>query len=85
MHIVIMGRRYLLRDVPNLGERGECDSPRLPRKEIRIRSTLSGEERLEVILHELMHAAAWDFDEEFVEKFGADVARILTRLGYKGD
>jgi hypothetical protein len=44
---------------------------------------LRGEERLEVILHELIHAADWRLDESFVEPFAADAAAALVRLGYR--
>ena len=46
-------------------------------------SALHGEERLEVLLHELVHAAGWHIDEAFVERFASDAARALWRLGYR--
>jgi len=64
------------------GQRGECQ-----RKKgewvIRVRKDLEGEEELEVLLHEFMHAAYWDHDEEFVEEVAADLAKLLWRLGYR--
>jgi hypothetical protein len=44
---------------------------------------LQGEEKLEVVIHELVHAAGWHIDEEFTEIFAKDVARVLWRLGYR--
>lgn len=79
----ILGKVWRLRFSPNLANRGDCDPPHQPGKEIRVSSTLRGEELLEVLLHELVHAAGWHLDESFVERFAADVARALWRLGYR--
>lgn len=67
-----------------LGHRdyGACDAPDQPGKRIRIRSTLRGEKRLEIVIHELLHAASWQSSEEWVEQIAMDFARILTRMGY---
>jgi hypothetical protein len=46
-------------------------------------SNLRGEERLEVLLHELVHAAGWHLGESIVEQFANDAARALWRLGYR--
>lgn len=85
MRLLILGKVWLLRHVANLSasRQGECDAPSLPRKEIRIRSRLSGERKLEVLIHEMTHAANWHLDEEFVTAFAKDVSRALWRLGYR--
>lgn len=83
MKIKILGKLWDLRFVHNLTNRGDCDSPIKPFKEIRVSSALKGEEKLEVLLHEMFHAACWNLDEEFVEEFAVDVARNLWRLGYR--
>lgn len=83
MRVVVMGKVWGLRFVPNLANRGDCDAPDRPGKEIRVGSGLRGEERLEVLLHELVHAAGWHIDESFVERFARDAARALWRLGYR--
>lgn len=85
MKIRILGRDWMLRFVPRLGNRGDCDPPSQPVKAIRIAQSLRGEERLEVILHELVHAAGWHLDENYAEQFAADVARVLWRLGYRAE
>ncbi|MGE0607701.1 MAG: hypothetical protein AB7O62_11475 [Pirellulales bacterium] len=79
----ILGKYWRLRFAPNMANRGDCDPPNLPHKEIRVSSALSGEERLEVLIHEFVHAAGWHIDETFVERFAADTARALWRLGYR--
>jgi hypothetical protein len=83
MRVKVLGKVWTLRTVPRLAARGDCDAPTDRRKEIRIRAGLRGEERLEVLLHELLHAAGWHLDEPFVEQFSADAARALRRLGYR--
>lgn len=62
---------------------GECDSPKSVGKRIRINSTLKGQEELDTIIHEVFHAGFWHVDEEVVEEFGTDLARILWKLGYR--
>ena len=83
MRLTILGKHWNLRFARNLKNRGDCDPPAAPGKEIRVESSLRDEERLEVVLHELVHAAAWHIDEEFVGQFAEDVARALWRLGYR--
>lgn len=85
MQLTILGKRWLLRFVPKIDtkrSRGECESPTDPKKEIRVLQRLKGEEKLEVLLHEFLHAASWHIDEEFVKQFSIDAARNLTKLGY---
>ena len=83
MRITILAKRWNLRFAPNMADRGDCDSPDCKQKGIRVLSTLKGEERLEVLIHEMLHAAGWHIDEEFVEQFAHDCARTLWRLGYR--
>ena len=65
------------------GHLGECDHPTVSEKSIRIRKTLKGENRLDTIIHELLHAGQWDLNEEAVEELASDIARVLTALGYR--
>lgn len=83
MRIKVLGKVWCLRFAPNMANRGDCDEPDQRDKEIRIASNLRGEERLEVLLHELVHAADWNLDESFVGQFASDAARALWRLGYR--
>lgn len=83
MRIRILNKCWQLRFAPNLGNRGDCDGPSTKNKEIRVSTMLRGEERLEVLIHELLHAASWHIDEAFVEQFAHDAARTLWRLGYR--
>lgn len=61
---------------------GYCDPPDAARKEIVILDSLKPETELEVLAHEVAHAADWSKDEQWIEDFAIDLARILTRLGY---
>ena len=64
---------------------GECDSPDTNGKEIRIATDIKNQDELEVIIHELLHAADWSKDEEWVEVIADDIARTLWKLGWKKD
>jgi hypothetical protein len=90
--VVVRRRRYRLRTVKPRQMRfhndkpfGECDSPSDANKEIRILYTLRGVQLLEVIIHELLHAALWDIDEEAISEAARDIARILWKLGFRFD
>jgi len=67
----------------NLKENGYCDAPDVPGKTIRVSTRLRGRKRLEIILHECLHAADWSKDESWVDETAKDLARILDRLGYR--
>jgi hypothetical protein len=62
---------------------GHCDHPKKTDKEIKISTDLTEEAELETVCHELIHAACWFFDEEFVHEFGHDIGKVLWRLGYR--
>lgn len=53
-----------------------------PRK-IVVRPRLKGQHRLDIVIHELLHAALWDLDEEAIDSTASDIARVLWRLGYR--
>jgi hypothetical protein len=86
MHLTILGKRWRYRTVRRIGDKkttlGQCDPPDKKNKEIRVLSRLSGESRMDVVIHEMLHAAGWHLDEEFVDRFATDAARALTKMGY---
>lgn len=86
MLIEINGKRWKLTEMTSnaLGRDkfGECDPPSKQGKEIRIYYRLKGEKRLEILLHEMLHASDWSKDETWVDGTARDLARALTRLGY---
>jgi hypothetical protein len=83
--ITILGKRYKFRFTSALpsDRDGDCDSPVVRNKEIRIRKGLSEERTLECILHETLYAADWSKDEEKVVKAAKDISKLLLRLGYR--
>lgn len=83
LHAVIMGKRWSVVFEPLRKERGYCESPETPNKKIVVDSRLTGEERLEVIIHEAKHAGGWYRSEEYVTQEAQDLARLLWRLGYR--
>lgn len=90
MHIKILGKKWKLRFVPNLSGRntkekihGYCDHPEEYNKEILITKGLDEKEELITIIHELLHAAFWWLDEEYVDKSSSDIGEVLIKLGYK--
>lgn len=89
MRITILAKRWLLRFVEGReipGKRGDCDPPETPNKSIRVWRELTGEERLEVVIHEILHASDWHKDEDsWIAPLAKDLARVLWKLGYRAD
>lgn len=85
MRVKVCGKYWDFRFVPLRTAKGDCDPPTLPGKQIRVDSRLDGEERLEVIIHELMHASDWKVSEEHITEAAADISAILWRLGYTNE
>jgi hypothetical protein len=84
--ITVARKRWRLSyERPVAGSNADCDSPTTPNKKIRITPGLRRRPRelLEVLIHELLHAAGWPLAEEFVEQAGADIARVLWQEGYR--
>jgi hypothetical protein len=69
---------------------GDCVVPRSPRsrlsrkeRRIRIDKTLSDEELLETLIHEYLHAANPDKNEEWIEDPAEDLKNILWAFGFR--
>lgn len=60
-------------------------TPKTPnvRQKILVEERLTGRRRLEVEVHEFLHAANPTHDEEHVDRQGKDLSRILWALGYR--
>jgi len=69
--------------VPKLSSLGLCDAPDRRSKKIKIQKSLKGRLKLEIIIHESLHACAWDLDEEAVTETAKDISRLLWREGYR--
>jgi hypothetical protein len=61
-------------------ENGNC---RPATRKILVRSGLNQKRRLEVTLHEMLHAAVWDLDESAVHHTAHDLAEALWKLGWR--
>lgn len=87
MRVVIRNKAYQLQFVPKIeqGAKGMCDAPSAAAKRIRVLERLKGQDRLETIIHELLHACYWDMDEEAIHHPAEDIARVLWRLGYRAE
>lgn len=86
MRVKIRNKFWNLKFVKKLkgGTLAEIDPPNYKHKEIRVLSRLEGMERLDAIIHEVLHVSNFElFDEIWVDQFGTDLARILWRLGYR--
>ena len=87
-HITLRGRRFRIILCSRLGptdnpNHGECSDPRSTSPMIRYYVGLSGERRLDVLIHEMLHACFWDISEEGIQFSATDIARSLWRLGYR--
>ena len=83
MKIILQGKAWDFRYSRGLRNDGHCDNPETPRKKIRVKSGLPDPYRLEVIIHELLHASLWAGDESWVDDTAHDIAAVLAKLGYR--
>lgn len=87
MRIKILGKVWNLRfiDARKLPDAlGACESPDSPQKEILVRKNLQGVEMLDVLIHEMLHAADWTKDEQdWIEPVATSIADALWKLGYR--
>ena len=62
---------------------GECQHPSLPHKKILLDKQAKKTPFLflSTLLHEALHAACWSLDEEYVESYADDVAKIILECG----
>lgn len=86
--ICLRKRRYRILLATKLGPEndprdGDCSSPSSPDKIIRYHVGLKGERRLDVLIHEILHACFWDVREEGIEEAASDIARVLWKVGYR--
>ena len=80
------GQEYVIRYTRMRKNRGSCDHPNKRSPEILIDNKLTGNEELEVTIHEMLHALAFKmFDEEWVYDSAIDLANALYKLGWRKD
>lgn len=83
MKIRIRDKQWTVRRTALKNVRGLCDHPEEPGRTIRVARHLKDAEELEVLLHEMLHAAFWDLDESVVESVADDLGAALWKYGYR--
>ena len=76
--LYIGDRRWKVRRERIGTHRGDCD---ITQRVIRADERLQGEELLEVLAHEIIHARLWDIDEQAVLELGQAIARAAANEG----
>ena len=83
MTLLIRGRRFkLIFGNPGGDDWGKCH---YDTQKIVVRGTLSPLNKLDTVIHELLHAAVPDMDETAVDETASAIAKALWRLGYRPD
>lgn len=62
---------------------GDCDPPSNPKRTIRVREALKAKDRLETVIHEVLHAQHPYASEQTVQQQSLELSRLLWRLGYR--
>jgi len=76
--------RVLLSPARNMGKDwGRCDHPPGRHPTIQVRRSLKGVNMLDTLVHEVLHAARPELDEEAVDTTASAIARALWRAGYR--
>ena len=85
MRVEIRGKRWSLEVVDYLqdGSCGSIDPPDTPQKRILIARNQTPLDQLDTVLHECLHAALPDLDEDAITESSTDIAKILYRFGCK--
>ena len=80
--IKLLGKYYTIAAIRSRKYDGMCDPPDAKNKVILIseRCFNSRVALLDVSIHELLHAADWSRDEQWVEQVASDMARAINRL-----
>lgn len=85
MRVTLNGKRWLLFYAPLDGDDGQCDAPNKRNKRITVdpRVKFNDRQHMEIVLHEMLHAADWAMDEEYVDAYATEAARVLYKLGFR--
>jgi len=79
IRLTIAGQRWTLKLVRSITHDGvACDGLcNYEKREIRVRRDLEGQELIDTVTHEVMHAAGWNLHETFVAQTATDIAAAL--------
>jgi hypothetical protein len=81
--VTVRGLRWKIGKIRDKGERGACEAPSVPGREMDIPVHGGTRNDLDTLCHELLHAAYWDLDEEAVYETATDIAKVLWRCGWR--
>ncbi len=78
-------RVHKLAHIPDakLSDDGMCEGPHVKGRRIWVRKQKDAQAELDAIIHECLHAALWDLDDETVHDTAHDIAKIIYRLGWR--
>lgn len=62
---------------------GECDDPSVKKPEIWINRNLDDVDKLDTIIHEMLHATHPELSEESVYDTSKKITEVLKRLGFR--
>ena len=79
---IFRGKKYKIffRNPSNRTHLGTCD---YAAKEIEVRPTLDSKDKLDVIIHESLHACFADIEDDAISETATTIANLLMKLGYK--
>jgi|10_taG_2_1085330.scaffolds.fasta_scaffold09397_2 uncharacterized protein YfaQ (DUF2300 family) len=80
---VFRSARYRIVESDRIKRDGYCDWRRKKGKKLWIKKSLSDEKRLDVLIHEGLHACLPDADEHTVQETAQDLALFLLRDGWR--
>lgn len=86
IRLTINSQRWTLRFKRSITHEGvACDGLCVyEKKEIWIRSDLKGQDLVDTVAHEVMHAAGWNLHETFVGQTATDIAAALYHDKVRG-
>ena len=79
---VFRGARYRIVESNRIKRDGYCDWRHKRDKRLWVKKSLSDKKRMEVLVHEALHACLPDADEHAVEETARDIALFLWRDGW---
>lgn len=84
MNVNMRGRVWkLVRGPIADGNKATCDGPHLKGKKIVLLPSIKDKEELTILIHEFLHACAWDLDEEAIDEISDSIGSALWRMGYR--
>lgn len=78
MRVTVRGKRWNLVFRKMKDYDGFCESPNHPGKRILIDRSLGTQQKLDALIHELIHAGIYDLCEDAVSPLATDIAKIIT-------